>query len=165
MDPDDLWAPDAAWPSDPAATELLDESGYGIPAYQPYQEPEEDVQCPDQPVSTYGERLGASSSESIHSGPGSVIDFFRQIIHVDPTLNALISLRGMFPCTGHITREEKRRKDIMQAAFEAHRAEIFDRLQNPRLLNTVVAILLNGNNRTPDREMMQFHAARYFGQL
>jgi hypothetical protein len=162
MELDDIWTRDFDWGTGFGVTMLIDELG---DAASPFVVQEEFVPLPDQSEPAGEERLSASSQRSAHSGLGSVMNCFRRIIHMDPTLNALIALRELFPCTGEITREHKRRKDAMAAAFEAHAAEILDRLEDPLLLFKVTSILLNSNRRVPDRQFMQFHAAKFFGTI
>jgi hypothetical protein len=110
-------------------------------------------------------RVFVSQPTPVHSGCSSVIDFFRKIIQVPPTVTALISLRGLFTCTGRITRDQRRNKDAMAAAFEAHREEIFAAMEDSHTLQTVAHLLLKGNRRGPDREKMQFQALKFFSDL
>jgi hypothetical protein len=92
---------------------------------------------------------------------GSVMGLFRQIIGMEPTARALVSLRKLFTVTGRITRNERRSRAAMVAAFESHAAEIL-MMQNQPLLFDVTRILLNDNHRTPDYESMYLSACSYF---
>jgi hypothetical protein len=90
------------------------------------------------------------------------VAFFQGIIGVPPTQAALISLRELFSVTGPVTREQKRKRNLMVLAFEMHRPTIFFAMQDPIVLRTVISILVNGNNRIGDREVMEFHACKFF---
>jgi hypothetical protein len=162
MNADDLWNLDLNWTSAMAGTLRMDTViGTRPPrGRRVVSLPDQDQFAPDG-----GERFGLFSQQLTHSDLSSVMGFFRQIIHMDPTRKALISHRELFPFTGEVTREQRRKKDLMTATFETHRAQILKELQNPSVLVKVTSILLNSNKRIPDREVMQFYAAKFYHSL
>jgi hypothetical protein len=86
-------------------------------------------------------------NSSPHSSAGSVIARFTGITGIKPTIRALMRLRGIFKCTGEITREQKRNRDKLAAPFEAHRDVILRAMENPVLLQLVSGILVNGRSK------------------
>jgi hypothetical protein len=157
MDDLDLANDDFAWASDSddVSSEMEDEPKICAKS-------DEVPTTPELPVNG---RLCAFQHTPVHFGCCSVFDFFRRIIHLPPTTKALVSLRGLFQCTGKITREQMRSKEAMIAAFEAHREEIFTALRDRRTLQTVAHVLLKSNRRETDREKMQFHAFKFFANI
>jgi hypothetical protein len=103
--------------------------------------------------------LLASARSQVHSGAGSIIDDFRHMIGGRPTRQALSSLRELFPCTGPITRNQRRSWDEMAAAFEGCGSSIREALKTPAVSREVVRRLVNGSQSARDREQRLINAA------
>jgi hypothetical protein len=76
-----------------------------------------------------------------YHGFGPVIQRFAAMIGRRPSLQALISLRELFACTGKITRDQKRSHAAMEAEFESQRVKIFTALEQPVVFLEVARIL------------------------
>jgi hypothetical protein len=124
--------------------------------------PDVSAGIPTQPASGGGEHMGASPQSPMHSELGPVMRFFQSIIKKPPPLAGLLAIRGLFPCTGPVTRNEKRTCPAMAAAFEAHSAEVLTALQDRELLWTVAWILANASKRQSDSRTMKLAAGKYF---
>jgi hypothetical protein len=77
---------------------------------------------------------------------GSVTALFHSLTGVRPTTRSLVKLRQIFRCTGAVTREQRRKREEMNDAFEAHRDEIMTALESPAVLALVARVLLEGNS-------------------
>jgi hypothetical protein len=106
-----------------------------------------------------GEVLLASPTSAAHFNAGSIIETFKRMIGGKPTRQALSSLRGLFPCTGPITRNQRRSWDEMAAAFEVCAVQIHAALANPAISCEVARRLVNGSQSARDREHRSMNAA------
>jgi hypothetical protein len=104
-----------------------------------------------------GEALRVSRTLSACPGDRSVHDVFMSMVGVPPTKEALISLRGLFPYTGVVTRSQKRDRKELVSSLEEYRARILAELEEPRVVEAVASILMKGNHRPPDQKEMLFN--------
>jgi hypothetical protein len=108
-----------------------------------------------------GAHVGVARTVHRHSPDGPVMSFFWRIIGHPPSRKAMCQLRALFPVTGPITRAQRRKTPIMAAAFEKHAEAILSSMEDPKIHETVVRILVNGNRRLPDCEIMLVTALQY----
>jgi hypothetical protein len=53
----------------------------------------------------------------------------------------------------------------MILSFEAYRFPVLVSLQSPQILREAARILLNGNRRPGELEIMKFHFCKFFGMI
>jgi hypothetical protein len=112
-------------------------------------------------VGTGGAHVCAALPAVNHSPEGRVMRMVKGIGGLRPSRSSQRLLRALFPVTGRITREQRRESSQMAAAFEAHESEILTEMQRPEILEMVVRIIVNGNKRLPDRDLIRLHALRF----
>jgi hypothetical protein len=96
-------------------------------------------------------------------GAGSVLAEFTKISGGRPPRNALIALRNYFPCTGEVTRDQKRRHVDMAQAFEDQAPSILAAMQVPSVAQEVASILAFTAKRQCHRDRALENAVQYLG--